>query len=137
MSVLFTIMQMTLHEAARKRVLVATLIGAGAFLILFAVGALTAVGIFFGTLTHSCSHFIDGGAWVPRDLSNVTIHAASMPSIASTVEPVVELGDCVEDLIARGADVNAVNGAGKTPYGLCVEKNDANMARVLAAHGAR
>ena len=38
MSALFTIMHLTLHEAARRRVLLATLIGAAAFLILYAVG---------------------------------------------------------------------------------------------------
>jgi ABC-type transport system involved in multi-copper enzyme maturation permease subunit len=38
MRALLTIVQMTLHEAARRRVLVATLIGAAAFLILFAIG---------------------------------------------------------------------------------------------------
>lgn len=38
MSALFTIMHLTLHEAARRRVLLATLIGAAAFLILYGVG---------------------------------------------------------------------------------------------------
>ncbi len=38
MSALFTIMHLTLHEAARRRVLLATLIGAAAFLILYSVG---------------------------------------------------------------------------------------------------
>jgi len=38
MNALVTIMHLTLHEAARRRILVATLIGAGAFLILFGVG---------------------------------------------------------------------------------------------------
>ncbi len=38
MRALLTIVRMTLHEAARRRVLVATLIGAAAFLILFGIG---------------------------------------------------------------------------------------------------
>lgn len=38
MRALLTIVHLTLHEAARRRVLVATLIGAGAFLLLFGVG---------------------------------------------------------------------------------------------------
>lgn len=38
MSAFFTIVHLTLHEAMRRRVLVATLIGAGAFLLLFAIG---------------------------------------------------------------------------------------------------
>ncbi len=38
MSALLTIMHLTLHEAARRRVLLATLIGAAAFLVLFGVG---------------------------------------------------------------------------------------------------
>ena len=42
-----------------------------------------------------------------------------------------------EDLIARGADVNAVNGAGKTPYAVCVDKNDPLLAQLLQQHGAQ
>ena len=38
MNALLTIMHLTLHEAARRRVLTATLIGAAAFLVLYAVG---------------------------------------------------------------------------------------------------
>ena len=38
MSAFFTVVHLTLHEAMRRRVLVATLIGAGAFLLLFAIG---------------------------------------------------------------------------------------------------
>ena len=38
MSAFFTIVHLTLHEAMRRRVLVATLIGASAFLLLFAIG---------------------------------------------------------------------------------------------------
>jgi len=38
MSALLTITQLTMHEAARKRILTATLIGAAAFLVLYAVG---------------------------------------------------------------------------------------------------
>lgn len=38
MTAIFTIMHLTLHEAARRRILVATLISAAAFLILYSVG---------------------------------------------------------------------------------------------------
>lgn len=38
MSALFTILNVTLHEAARRRVLLATLIGAAAFLLLYGIG---------------------------------------------------------------------------------------------------
>ena len=38
MNALFTILHLTLHEAARRRILTATLIGAAAFLILFGIG---------------------------------------------------------------------------------------------------
>jgi hypothetical protein len=38
MSALFTIVHLTLHEAARRRVLLATLIGAAAFLLLYSIG---------------------------------------------------------------------------------------------------
>ena len=38
MNAVFTIMHLTLHEAARRRILVATLISAAAFLILYSVG---------------------------------------------------------------------------------------------------
>lgn len=38
MSALLTVMHLTLHEAARRRVLVATLIGAAGFLVLYGVG---------------------------------------------------------------------------------------------------
>ncbi len=38
MNAIFTIMHLTLHEAARRRILVATLISAAAFLILYSVG---------------------------------------------------------------------------------------------------
>lgn len=42
-----------------------------------------------------------------------------------------------EDLIARGADVSAVNGAGKTPHALAVDANDQRLAELLALKGAR
>jgi ABC-type transport system involved in multi-copper enzyme maturation permease subunit len=38
MSALLTVTQLTVHEAARKRILIATLIGAAAFLTLYAIG---------------------------------------------------------------------------------------------------
>jgi ABC-type transport system involved in multi-copper enzyme maturation permease subunit len=38
MSALLTITQLTMHEAARKRILIATLIGAAAFLVLYGIG---------------------------------------------------------------------------------------------------
>src|SRR5947207_1000331 len=38
MTALFTIVHLTLHEAARRRILTATLIGAAAFLVLYGIG---------------------------------------------------------------------------------------------------
>src|SRR5262249_55017823 len=38
MKALLTIVHLTLHEAARRRILTATLIGAGSFLVLFGIG---------------------------------------------------------------------------------------------------
>ena len=40
-------------------------------------------------------------------------------------------------LVELGADVNAVNGAGKTPYAVCVDKSDPLMAQLLQQHGGQ
>lgn len=51
--------------------------------------------------------------------------------------PGKELSLLAEDLLARGAQVNAVNTAGKTPYALALEKNDAVLAEIYASRGGR
>jgi ankyrin repeat protein len=43
--------------------------------------------------------------------------------------------ELVRLMVSQGADVNARNGAGKTPYTLCAENNNAPMAQIILAAG--
>jgi ankyrin repeat protein len=61
----------------------------------------------------------DAGGWRPLHLAAANSNLESMKL-----------------LIAQGADVNAPNGEGVTPYALAQQKNQREAAELLRRHGA-